>query len=580
MSSINERTPWRGQISAAGILIGCIGCVIITASSVYTALKMGALPWPTIFTSITALVLLRALGHTSLNEANVTQIIMSAGSMVAGGLAFTIPGIWMLGSGQDVSWIEMLGVALAGTLLGLVCTALIRRRFVEESDLEYPIGTAAAETLMASRAGGATGKKLFGSMAAAGLWCALRDLAGVIPTMLCALPIPGVAFGIYNSPMLLSVGFLVGGAAVAFWLAGGFIANLGIIVGGSAAGLWDVTVAQGIVSSLGMGLMMGSGLGVVVHDILPKAANLSSVSPTPGANGTRAQGGALALFVAAAALLICLILGIAPLHCIIVVVLAFVTTIMSAQSVGQTGIDPMEIFGLIVLLIIAALGESNQVKLFFVAGVVAVACGLAGDVMSDFKTGHILGTSPRAMWIGQAIGALLGAVVSVAVMAALLTAYGPESFGPGKLFVSAQASVVATMVSGIPSVPAFLVGLGAGTVLYCLGIPSMMLGLGVYLPFYMTISATLGACVKWAYDRIAAHRDNAANARSATCAPANTAASTGNLRSATGDNTSADNAPEITHEESGIVIASGVLGGESIVGVIIALMSVAGGLMG
>lgn len=580
MSSINERTPWRGQISAAGILIGCIGCVIITASSVYTALKMGALPWPTIFTSITALVLLRALGHTSLNEANVTQIIMSAGSMVAGGLAFTIPGIWMLGSGHDVSWIEMLGVALAGTLLGLVCTALIRRRFVEESDLEYPIGTAAAETLMASRAGGATGKKLFGSMAAAGLWCALRDLAGVIPTMLCALPIPGVAFGIYNSPMLLSVGFLVGGAAIAFWLAGGFIANLGIIVGGSAAGLWDVTVAQGIVSSLGMGLMMGSGLGVVVHDILPKAANLSSVSLTPGANGTRAQGGALALFVAAAALLICLILGIAPLHCIIVVVLTFVTTIMSAQSVGQTGIDPMEIFGLIVLLIIAALGESNQVKLFFVAGVVAVACGLAGDVMSDFKTGHILGTSPRAMWIGQAIGALLGAVVSVAVMAALLTAYGPESFGPGKLFVSAQASVVATMVSGIPSVPAFLVGLGAGTVLYCLGIPSMMLGLGVYLPFYMTISATLGACVKWAYDRIAAHRDNAANARSATCAPANTAASTGNLRSATGDNTSADNAPEITHEESGIIIASGVLGGESIVGVIVALMSVAGGLMG
>lgn len=580
MSSTNERAPWRGQISAAGILIGCIGCVIITASSVYTALKMGALPWPTIFTSITALVLLRALGRTSLNEANVTQIIMSAGSMVAGGLAFTIPGIWMLGSGQDVSWIEMLGVALAGTLLGLVCTALIRRKFVEESDLEYPIGTAAAETLMASRAGGATGKKLFGSMAAAGLWCALRDLAGVIPTMLCALPIPGVAFGIYNSPMLLSVGFLVGGAAVAFWLAGGLIANLGIIVGGSAAGLWDVTVAQGIVSSLGMGLMMGSGLGVVVHDILPKAANLSSVSLTPGANGTRAQGGALALFVAAAALLICLVLGIAPLHCIIVVILAFVTTIMSAQSVGQTGIDPMEIFGLIVLLVIAALGESNQVKLFFVAGVVAVACGLAGDVMSDFKTGHILGTSPRAMWIGQAIGALLGAVVSVAVMAALLTAYGPESFGPGKLFVSAQASVVATMVSGIPSVPAFLMGLGAGTVLYCLGIPSMMLGLGVYLPFYMTISATLGACVKWAYDRIAAHRGNAANARSATCAPANTAAGTGNLRSATGGNTSADNAPETTHEESGIIIASGVLGGESIVGVIIALMSVAGGLMG
>lgn len=567
MSSLNQRAPWRGQISAAGILIGCIGCVIITASSVYTALKMGALPWPTIFTSITALVLLRAVGRTSLNEANVTQIIMSAGSMVAGGLAFTIPGVWMLGLGAELSWIEIGGVALAGTLLGLVCTALIRRRFVEESDLEYPIGTAAAETLMASRAGGATGKRLFGSMAAAGIWCALRDLAGVIPAMIGALPIPGVAFGIYNSPMLLSVGFLVGGAAVAFWLAGGLIANFGIIVGGSAAGLWDVANAQGVVSSLGMGLMMGSGIGVVVRDILPAAFRSAhngrrddDHANAPARAFGKLDRSVLSLFVAAAALLVCLVLGLSPIACAVVVVLAFVTTIMSAQSVGQTGIDPMEIFGLIVLLVIAALGESDQVRLFFVAGVVAVACGLAGDVMSDFKTGKIIGTDPRAMWIGQAIGALIGCAVSVAVMCALLNAYGADAFGPGKLFVSAQASVVATMVSGIPSVSAFALGLVAGVALYCLGIPSMMLGLGVYLPFYMTLSASLGAAVKIAYDRVASIR----NARASGDATTNA-------------NTGTD---ETSHEETGIIVASGVLGGESIVGVIIALASVASGLLG
>ena len=567
MSSLNQRAPWRGQISAAGILIGCIGCVIITASSVYTALKMGALPWPTIFTSITALVLLRAAGRTSLNEANVTQIIMSAGSMVAGGLAFTIPGVWMLGLGAELSWIEIGGVALAGTLLGLVCTALIRRRFVEESDLEYPIGTAAAETLMASRAGGATGKRLFGSMAAAGTWCALRDLAGVIPAMIGALPIPGVAFGIYNSPMLLSVGFLVGGGAVAFWLAGGLIANFGIIVGGSAAGLWDVANAQGIVSSLGMGLMMGSGIGVVVRDILPAAFRSAhngrrddDRANAPARAFGKLDRSVLALLVAAAALLVCLVLGLSPIACAVVVVLAFVTTIMSAQSVGQTGIDPMEIFGLIVLLVIAALGESDQVRLFFVAGVVAVACGLAGDVMSDFKTGKIIGTDPRAMWIGQAIGALIGCAVSVAVMCALLNAYGADAFGPGKLFVSAQASVVATMVSGIPSVSAFVLGLVAGVALYCLGIPSMMLGLGVYLPFYMTLSASLGAAVKIAYDRVASIRNARANGDATTNA-----------------NTGTD---ETSHEETGIIVASGVLGGESIVGVIIALASVASGLLG
>ena len=552
MDTKHPNAPKRTEMSLAGLVIGIVGCIIITASSVYTALKMGALPWPTIFTSITALVLLRAFGRNSLNEANVTQIIMSAGSMVAGGLAFTIPGIWMLGLTDQVTWVHMLLVALSGTLLGLVGTALIRKRFVEESDLEYPIGIAAAETLTASQAGGQTGARLFGSMAVAGLWSVARDVLHLIPAMVLTLPIPGITFGIYNSPMLLSVGFLVGGAAMAFWFGGAILANFGIIVGGTAAGLWDTATAQGIVSSLGMGLMMGSGLGVVIRDTLPKAATYLRGSGEPGERSSllaRADAGILGLFVAAAAVLITFGLQLSPLYAVVVVLLSFVTTIMSAQSVGQTGIDPMEIFGLIVLLAIAALGESNQVKLFFVAGVVAVACGLGGDVMSDFKTGQILGTDPRQMWIGQTIGAFLGSAVSVIVMSALVRAYGTGAFGPGQTFVSAQASVVATMVSGIPSVPAFIIGLAAGIVLYCLGIPSMMIGLGVYLPRYMSLTAPIGAAAKYAYDRFFAASD-------------------------------ASDQAELSHDDTGIVVASGLLGGESIVGVIIALAAVLGGLAG
>ncbi|OUO47059.1 peptide transporter [Olsenella sp. An285] len=555
MSTAGSRASWRGQLSPAGIAIGCIGCVIITASSVYTALKMGALPWPTIFTSIVALFLLRAFGRRSLNEANVTQIVMSAGSMVAGGLAFTIPGIWMLGLADEVSWVEMLVVALAGTLLGLVCTAAIRRRFVDESDLEYPIGTAAAETLMATQTGGVTGRRLFGSMGLAGLWCVARDALGLMPTLLAQLPIPGVSFGIYNSPQMLAVGFLVGGFAVAFWFLGALVGNFGIIVGAPAAGLCDVATAQGIVSSLGMGLMMGSGVGVVLKDILPHAAsvlrgrgasaNEKSDDADAGHGWGRLERGTLALMVAAAALLVCIGLGLGPVVAVAVVLLAFVTTIMSAQSVGQTGIDPMEIFGLIVLLAVAAFSSASQVQLFYVAGVVAVACGLAGDVMSDFKTGAIIGTSPRAMWVGQAIGALLGTVVAVAVLVTLFSAYGPGAFGSGQMFVSAQASVVATMVSGIPSVPGFVIGLLGGIALYWAGLPAMMFGLGVYLPFYMSLTAAIGAGVKWVYDRVSARGDDSEGA-----------------------------------EERGIMVASGVLGGESIVGVVIALASVVSGLAG
>lgn len=546
MSPSSRRGSIRAQLSPAGIVIGVAGCVIITASSVYTALKMGALPWPTIFTSITALVLLRALGRRSLNEANITQVIMSAGSMVAGGLAFTVPGIWMLGLADSVGVGELVAVALGGTLLGLVCTALIRRRFVDESDLEYPIGAAAAETLRAAEAGGATGRRLLLSMGASGAYALLRDGFGLIPSMLLSLPVPGVAFGIYNSPMMLSVGFLMGPVAAAAQLAGGLIANFGVVVGGTGAGLLDLAAAEGIVKSLGMGLMMGSGVGVIVKDILPRVR--AWLAPAAERAATDIEGPAdawgLALITGAASLIICAGLGLGPAVTVAVVLLSFVTTIMSAQSVGQTGIDPMEIFGLIALLLVSAVSDTPRVGLFLVAGVVAVACGLAGDVMSDFKTGAIIGTSPRAMWAGQAIGALIGALVSVAVLVALAGAYGTDAFGPGRAFVSAQASVVATMVSGVPSAPAFAAGVVGGIALYAAGLPSMMLGLGVYLPFYMTLTMSLGSAAKSVLERI------------------------GVSHGGRGD------------DEAGVVVASGLLGGESIVGVLIALAAVGSGLLG
>ena len=575
MDENGRRTRLRDELSVPGFVIGIIGCVILTATSAYTALKMGALPWPTIFTSVTSLLLLRAFGRRDIAEANVTQIVMSAGSMVAGGLAFTIPGVWMLGLPGKVSWWEMLFVALAGTLLGLVCTALIRRRFVDDSTLSYPIGTAAAETLKAAQVGGSTGIRLFGSMGLAGLWCVLRDGLNVLPQFFLQLTTPGVNFAIYNSPMLLSMGYLVGFVPMLFWLGGGVVANLGLIAGATAAGAWSVEVAQKIVKSLGMGLMMGAGIAVVLKDVLPQLmgirhdrGNTTGGKPADDEQGSSASGshgapvgdrarwasdvrgksdaGFLALLTALAALTACFGLSLGPIPTVIIVILSFVTTIMSAQSTGQTGIDPMEIFGLIVLLLVAAVSNLSQLSLFFVAGIITVACGLAGDVMSDFKTGSILGNNPRTLWKAQALGALIGVFVAVATMVAIEQAYGPDSFGPNRPFIATQASVVATMVSGIPSVPAFMVGLVAGIVIYCLGLPAMMVGLGVYLPLYMTVTASLGAAIKFVLDR----------------------------RSAAARKGSGPHGDESPAQDDGIVVASGVLGGESIVGVAIAFVTI------
>ena len=381
-----NRSSIKGQLTARGLLIGGIGCVILTAASVYTALKMGALPWPIVFAAIISLFFLKALGHTTLNEAYVTHTIMSAGSMVAGGLAFTIPGIWILTGENSIAWWQTLIVALSGTVLGLICTAFIRKQFIEEDKLEFPIGEAAAQTLIAGDSGGKTGAKLFGSMGLAGIYCALRDWLGALPAMfLSGVSVPGVSFGIYNSPMMLAVGFLVGTGAVVAWFLGAVFANFGLIVGASSVGLWDVATGQGIVSSLGMGVMMGCGFGVIVKNILPKLPSLIkgiTLSSTLGSSAGEQEvsseasmyrcstskitssatkrrsgklsAGILAGLLAAVALVLCFALSLGPLPSIIVVLMVWVTTAMSAQSVGQTGIDPMEIFGLIVLLLVAA----------------------------------------------------------------------------------------------------------------------------------------------------------------------------------------------------------------------------------
>lgn len=557
----------KGQLTLRSIIIGCIGCIVITTSSTYVALKMGALPWPILFAAIVSLFFLKLLGKTNLHEVNVTHTIMSAGAMVAGGLAFTIPGIWILGYAADtVDWWQMLIVALSGVILGLICTGFLRRHFIEESELEFPIGEATSQTLVAGDSGGKTGMKLFGSLTFAGIYTALRDWLGIIPAMFFGgVQIPGVLFGIYNSPMLVAIGFIVGTGAVITWFVGALIGHFGIVAGGSAFGIWDVGTAQAISSSLGMGVMMGCGVAVILKVAVPSIKGFGkSKRKEPAKEKTSETGGGFlekllshrylsagmaAFFMAAVALILCFTLQLGPFPSIVIVIFAWITTAMSAQSVGQTGIDPMEIFGLIVLLIVAAFSDISQVQLFFVAGVIAVACGLTGDIMNDFKAGYNLGTDPRGQWIGQLIGGILGAGIAVAILCILVQAYGTESFGPNTTFISTQASIVATMISGIPSLPAFLIGLLAGFVLYLVGLPSMMLGLGIYLPFYMSFTAFLGLIAKLVYDFFCRRR--------LAALPENERASR-----------------KQAQEETGLIVSSGLLGGESIVGVIIALSAV------
>jgi putative OPT family oligopeptide transporter len=531
----------KNQLTVRGMIIGGLGAVILTTSSMYVALKLGALPWPIIFVALVSMFSLKALGNTNINEINVTHTAMSAGAMVAGGVAFTIPGLYMLDPGTETDMTTLFLVVLGGVLMGLISTGIIHHHFIVEKDLPYPMGQAAADTLVIGDEGGKKSRTLFSAFGVSALFTFMRDKLLWIPSTLpvsSGLINAGVAAFVWLSPMLLAVGYIIGPLYIFVWFLGAIIGDIGVVVGGVSAGWWDLSTASAIKTSLGIGVMVGCGVGIVVKGILPAAGEMIK-NMMKRSSGSAMNIRIVPFVLAACALLFTLGVGMSPLTGVLTIVGVWLACSMSAQVVGQSGINPMEVFGVIVLLLIQLVARLPQSQAFFVAAAVAVGCGLAGDIMNDFKAGHILKTDPKAQWTAECLGGLIGAFVSVGVFFVVLKAYGPEAFGPDKMFPAPQASMVAAMVGGIPHMTSFIMGCVSGLVLYVMNLPVMTLGLGIYLPFYLSLTAMIGGLLKYLTDRFA---------------------------------------PKFTQSGLGDIIAPGLLGGEAVIGVILALYQAFSGI--
>ncbi len=216
---------------------------------------------------------------------------------------------------------------------------------------------------------------------------------------------------------------------------------------------------------------------------------------------------------------------------VVTVIGIVITTYLSATLTGQTGVNPMEVFGMLVLLMCLGLFSPGIMPAFLIAGVTAVACGLAGDVMNDLKSGSMLNTPPGAQVIGEGIGGVIGAVISAFVIVIMKEAFG--GFGTAEL-PAPQASAVAAMVNGLGNSTIFVVGLVIGIVLYLCKVPAATLGLGVYLPNYISSVMALGSICMLIAKKVF---------------------------------------PKEKAETTGALVSSGLLGGEGITGVIIAIIS-------
>lgn len=534
-SNLKYAASFKEQFTTRGIIIGVIGSIILTCSSMFVALKASSLPWPIMFVALASMFGLKALGNTNVNEINVTHTAMSAGSMVAGGLAFTVPGIFILNNDAEFNVVQVLVVTVGGTILGLIFTSLLRKHFVVDAEMPYAMGQAAAEVVTVGDEGGKQTITLFGSLGLAGLWTVLRDWFAAVPALKLfnGMTAYGSMGGIWFSPMLLSVGYLIGPATILVWLLGAFIGDFGILMGGQAAGLWDAATASGIKSSLGLGWMVGVGLAITAKEIIPRAKSIFGSMFAKGQAGDAIVPMQWAPpVVLILAVLFIFVLDLPIVAVIITLLGVWLTTAMSSQCVGQSGINPMEVFGIFVMAIAKAVCGLEVTQAVFIAAIVAIAAGLTGDVMNDFKSGSILKSDPKAQWLGEVIGGVIGSVVAVGVMLVLVKAYGGGVFG-SDMFPAAQAAAVASVVGGIANLPVFFGGLIASIVIYFITPRFTMLGLGIYLPAYLSFTAGIGGLLRLVVAKAA---------------------------------------PKFESGTTGTVVASGLLAGEGFIGVVIALI--------
>jgi uncharacterized oligopeptide transporter (OPT) family protein len=456
-----------------------------------------------------------------LKEINVAHTGMSAGGLVAGGLAFTLPGVWMSDPASALGVGTVAVVAIVGAVLGVAFTGLLRKHFVVDLNLPFPMGVAAARTLQAGDKGGRKAWILFTSCGFSGVLTWLRDAAGVIPALLGRGPL----LSVWVSPMALGIGFIIGPLYMGSWALGAMAAHWLLVPAGLYSGLFsDAAAAEAFRSSLGIGVIVGAGVAVLFRG--------AAKSFFQSLSSSRGSIGIVAVVSAASALILTWAAGIPLVPSFLATIGVWITVVMAATITGQTGIDPMEIFGILVLLAIRTIWKIGGQEAFLVAAVVAVATGLTGDAMQDLRAGSILGTDPRSQLVSEAAGGIAGAVAAAFTVFLLKKAFG--TMGPGTELAAPQAFAVKSMIDGLPDRGAFLIGLAGGFILSLVGVPCMTVGIGIYLPVAISLAAGAGGLFRALNDRFFSRSED-----------------------------------DLT------LVASGFLGGEGIAGVLFALWKVA-----
>ncbi len=515
----------RGAIVA--VLISMVLCIV----GQYIAISLGMMPWTTVLVAVVVLSILNALsrmrsGKVDINEVVVTQAAGSVGILMGAGVAFVLPGIWYVEgySGFEIPIWTVALLAAVGGLLGVIVSNSFRKEFVEVENLPFPAGKAAGDVLKAGDQGGAKAKLVLISGIITGILVLLRDR--ILPQEWNPLQLKGLAdqnifISLKFSFMSFAGGWLLGPYYSTTWFLGGVFAWIFLVPtmidSFASQGLADPQGAAGIFRiTMGTGVVIGSGVCFLVMGLLPKLRQL--ISAFSGVFKRRSLRFPLAVVAIAIIVLWATDLLSIPSSLFAVAGVCIMTP-LAAKTTGETNIDPMEIFGILVFLFASALLTLPIIEAFYVICIVTVGTGVAGDIMHDFKTADMMGTKPFDITKMQILAVIAAALTAGIGLNVLFNAYGtspPDGIGYGALPAPQSKIVnlfVESIIGGGLTYPnafwgGFLFGFliqGAGFLLSYLGknitISAFSFGIGIFLPMNLSIPIFLGGISRLVVER-------------------------------------------------------------------------------
>ncbi len=580
------------ELTLRGLVLGAAITVVFTASNVYLGLKIGLTFASSIPAAVISMAVLRLLGGGNILENNMVQTQASAAGTLSS-VIFVLPALIMVGHWHGFPFWQSAGVCAAGGVLGVLFTIPLRRAMVVNSDLPYPEGVAAAEILKVGHGAVVAGEPGASDIAAGGIVSAVVCLAAT------GLHVLGEGFSQFFvlghsilrlstgfSLALLGAGYLVGisaglamllGAVLAWGVAVPVLTALHPMQAGGDIAAYATSLWVHQVRFMGAGLIAVAAIWSLIGLLGPTIDGVrASLRKTAGAEAGQATSRtdqdmaprwifacfAVSLIIMAATFAAFLSgsasapgLGLWSLvlyGCVFSVVFGFVVAAACGYMAGLVGSSSSPISGIAIiatiltsLLLLAILGASGALAdeagkqagialALFTVSVVLATATVSNDNLQDLKTGLLVGATPWRQQAALVVGCVVGAVVIPPVLGLLYSAYGFPGAMPHagmdatQALAAPQATLMAAIARGIfghaLDWTSVLIGMFGGIALILAdtalrrrgrrgGIPVLAVGIGLYLPPTVGVTLALGAILGWAIDRRLGARHDADTAR-------------------------------------------------------------------